>query len=239
MALSINELKKRAKEYVEMEIPARVLSVRFERQFTLFGETDVVLSVHTTNKKMPDWWVIAGSTPMNLYLKKRFVTADEAFSMHTGLMMRMQDHDFKSREKPPKGIGYDAFLCHASEDKETIVRPLAKWLKTKGFWVWYDEFSLTVGDSLRRSIDKGLRNSRYGIIILSKSFFKKKWPQYEMDGLTAREVSGKKVILPVWHDVDKKDVLRYSPPLADKVSIITKGRNIDEIGRELGKAMAN
>jgi hypothetical protein len=116
---------------------------------------------------------------------------------------------------------YDAFIAHASEDKEEIARPTANLLKGQELKIWYDEFTLRVGDSLRRSIDKGLTNSRFGIVILSPSFFNKEWPQRELDGLTAREVDGKKVILPIWHKVTYKDVVGYSPTLADRVAAKT------------------
>ena len=72
---------------------------------------------------------------------------------------------------------YDAFICHASKDKDDFVHPLAEKLKARGLKVWYDEYSLKIGDSLRQSIDKGLANSRYGIAILSPTFFKKNWPK--------------------------------------------------------------
>jgi hypothetical protein len=85
---------------------------------------------------------------------------------------------------------YDAFISHATEDKEEIVRALAELLQENGFSIWYDEFQLRVGDSLRRSIDKGLANSRFGIVILSPHFFAKNWPQYELDGLIAKEILG-------------------------------------------------
>jgi hypothetical protein len=48
------------------------------------------------------------------------------------------------------------FISHASEDKEDFVRPLAETLQQLGVKVWYDEFTLKVGDSLRRKIDSGL-----------------------------------------------------------------------------------
>ncbi len=57
---------------------------------------------------------------------------------------------------------YDLFISHASEDKEEFVRPLAETLENMGVKVWYDEFTLKVGDSLRRSIDNGLVKSKYG-----------------------------------------------------------------------------
>ena len=69
-----------------------------------------------------------------------------------------------------------------------MARPLAEALRQQRVEVWYDEFSLRVGDSIRRAIDRGLAQSRFGIVILSKAFFAKEWPQYELDGLTEREV---------------------------------------------------
>jgi hypothetical protein len=106
-------------------------------------------------------------------------------------------------------------------------------LRKMGFYIWYDEFALRIGDSLRQSIDKGLVNSNYGIVILSKSFFAKNWPQYELNGLTAKEIDGKKVILPVWHEVSKADILKYSPPLADKIAADTSRQTIREISKEI------
>ena len=118
---------------------------------------------------------------------------------------------------------WDVFICHASEDKDSFVRPLAVEL-TKTIRVWYDEFTLTVGDSLRRKIDEGLAKSRYGIVVLSKAFFAKNWPQAELDGLVSREMAGThiKVILPVWHQVARDDVLKFSPILADRLAAESK-----------------
>ena len=82
-----------------------------------------------------------------------------------------------------------------------------------------DEFTLRIGDSLRRSIDKGLAKSRYGIVVLSHAFFAEEWPQKELDGLVVRERNGQEVILPIWLDVSVEDVARYSLPLADRVAV--------------------
>jgi len=117
---------------------------------------------------------------------------------------------------------WDVFISHASEDKEAIARPLADALTSKALKVWYDEFSLAIGDSLRQSIDRGLSYSRYGVVILSPRFFEKHWPQQELNGLATKEVGGKKVILPVWHEVDFEEVRQYSPTLADKYAVSSK-----------------
>jgi hypothetical protein len=134
----------------------------------------------------------------------------------------------------------DVFISHASEDKDVIARPIAEELLRRGHSIWFDEFELTLGDSLRRSIDRGLAESRFGLVILSPSFFAKKWPQRELDGLTTREIEGPtKVILPVWHEVDHAYVAKFSPTLADKLaaqSTVGLPVIVHEIERALAKA---
>ncbi len=128
---------------------------------------------------------------------------------------------------------YDVFISHASEDKDDVARPLAETLQVGGLSVWYDEFSLRMGDSLRRSIDRGVAGSRFGVVILSPNFFRKDWPQYELDGLVTRAVSNEQEILPVWHDVTKQEVISYSPSLADKIARSTATHTIEEIAQEI------
>jgi hypothetical protein len=151
-------------------------------------------------------------------------------------MQRLQIHEL-SHSRPLPRIEelrqHDLFISHASEDKEDFVRPLAETLTALGLSVWYDEFQLRVGDSLRRSIDRGLSNSRYGVVVLSSSFFAKNWPQYEIDGMVAREMNGVKVILPIWHKVSKSEVIAYSPSLADKVALNSSLLSIEEIAKHL------
>jgi hypothetical protein len=132
---------------------------------------------------------------------------------------------------------FDVFISHASEDKDDLVRPLAAALQQNRVEVWYDEFSLRAGDSLRRSIDIGLSKCRYGVVVLSRNFFRKNWPQWELDGLVQRQNSeGRQLILPVWHGVTRADVLEYSPSLADKVAVESK-QGLDHVVNELLKVL--
>ena len=132
---------------------------------------------------------------------------------------------------------YDLFISHASEDKEEFVRPLAETLENLGVKVWYDEFTLKVGDSLRKNIDHGLINSRFGTVILSSSFCSKNWTQYELDSMVAREMDGHKMILPIWHKVTKNEVMNFSPALADKVALNTSISSIEEIAGKLAEVI--
>lgn len=128
---------------------------------------------------------------------------------------------------------FDAFISHAWEDKDDFVRELAERLQEKRIEVWYDEFSLKAGDSLRRSIDHGLTKSRFGIVILSKNFFNKQWTNWELDGLVQRQNSSNdNLIIPIWHKIEKKDIIEYSPSLADKVAIKSE-RGIDYVIKQV------
>lgn len=132
---------------------------------------------------------------------------------------------------------YDVFISHASEDKNEIVRPLALALQNKELKVWYDEFELKIGDSLRQKIDKGLANSRFGIVVLSKNFIKKGWTNYELDGIITKSINGQQVVLPIWHEITKQEVIDYSPSLADKVARNTAIYTVDEIAEEIAEVI--
>ena len=79
----------------------------------------------------------------------------------------------------------------------------------------------------------GIARSRFGIVVLSHAFFDKSWPQYELDGLVTMAVSGQQVILPLWHEISKDEVLRQSPSLADKVALRTSDYSVAEIADEI------
>jgi Domain of unknown function (DUF1883)/TIR domain len=128
---------------------------------------------------------------------------------------------------------FDVFVSHASEDKNEVVRPLATALQHAGLSVWYDEFELRIGDSLRRKIDKGLAGSQFGIVVLSHAFFGRGWPEYELDGLVTRAVSGEQILLPVWHNISKREVIEYSPSLADRLARSTATHTVEEIAAEI------
>ena len=135
-------------------------------------------------------------------------------------------------------MGWDVFICHASEDKQDVVEPLAAELKSRGVEVWLDKYVLRIGDSLLEKIDDGLSNSRYGIVVLSPSFFHKDWPRKELDGLVQKEIAGKKVVLPVWHNIKRNDIVKYSPILAGKLAETTE-KGINFLTEELMLAMSD
>ena len=132
----------------------------------------------------------------------------------------------------PPSVRYDVFISHASEDTDSFVRGLAAELTRLGLRVWFDEWTLRLGDSLRAKIDEGLRASSYGVVVLSPNFFTKNWPQAELDALFAIEMSGKKVVLPVRHGLTHHELLTRSPILGGLLAT-DSAKGIQAVAKEI------
>jgi hypothetical protein len=166
-----------------------------------------------------DTWPSAVVEAMRGKVKRYHQLADEFSVPPAAILDELWSEYGTLRSESSREGSWDAFVSHASEDKATFVRPLVEALQAENLSIWHDEFTLTMGDSLRRSIDRGLARSRFGVVVLSQHFFAKEWPQKELDGLVGREVNGRKVVLPVWHGIDAEGVRRFSPMLADRVAV--------------------
>jgi retron-type reverse transcriptase len=115
----------------------------------------------------------------------------------------------------------DLFISHASEDKADFVRPLVQALIKEGVTVWYDEIDLTIGDGLAKKINEGLVKARYGVVVLSPSFFniKKTWPNREVDAMFAMEDADLRPrVLPIWYKINQSGVAAVNPILAGKIA---------------------
>jgi hypothetical protein len=133
----------------------------------------------------------------------------------------------------------DVFISHAHEDKKEVAGPLAKALRKERLKVWYDDYSLRLGDSLEGAIEKGLKTCRFGVVVLSPAFFLKEWPRRELEALLGREApGGGKVVLPVWHNVTHAEVRSYSPIVAGLKAELTI-RGIRVVVRSILKRVAS
>lgn len=114
----------------------------------------------------------------------------------------------------------DVFICHDSQDKVEFVEPLVNELKTLNLKVWYDNESMSLGDSLQDSIEDGLSKSKFGVVIVSHNFINNtKWTRRELRTFLSRELQvGKKVILPIRLNVTPEEVSNYHSELGDKIS---------------------
>ena len=135
----------------------------------------------------------------------------------------------RNKWEKPRG-----FISHDSRDKEAIAEPLAVQMSQIMCPVWYDQFALKVGDSLRESIEKGLKECRKCILVLTPNFLKNGgWTKLEYDSIFTREiVEQRRVILPVWDQVTADDVYQYSPILADRVAAQWSD-GVEEVARKL------
>lgn len=158
--------------------------------------------VYTPNLTSPQQW-------LNLAAQMR----------ENGLQLLVRDGEYAAtREKYERPL---AFISHDSRDKDPFVRELANKLASMLCPVWYDEFNLQPGDSLRENIERGLKTCPKCIIVLSKNFFSNPgWTKREFDTIYTREIlEGKRYLIPIWLDVGKQDVFDYSPILLDTLGI--------------------
>lgn len=129
---------------------------------------------------------------------------------------------------------WDAFISHASEDKPGFVEPLAKRLEDFGLKVWYDNFELSVGDSIPEKIERGLASSDYGIVVLSEAFFNKDWTKEELNSLIQRDVSEpQKVILPVCYDIRPDTVREHHTMLGQRYLVQGTDSSVEEVAEKV------
>lgn len=134
-----------------------------------------------------------------------------------------------------------AFISHDSRDKKNVAEPIAIGLQKHLCPVWYDEYSLKVGDKLRESIEKGIKEVRKCVLILSRNFLNNEgWTKAEFNSIFARElIETSIVILPVWVDVDKKEIYEYCPSLVERFALkwSNEENNQNDVIRNLLKAI--
>jgi TIR domain-containing protein len=142
----------------------------------------------------------------------------------------MADENADPSRKP-----YDAFISYAGEDR-SFAGKLAEVLRDRTLRVWYDRFILKVGDPLLATIDAGLKDSTYGILIVSHAYLSKPWPQYELDVLMRQYIETDKRILPVWHGISKAGLDDAYPGLSGIYAADSK-LGLDVVADELMRVL--
>lgn len=157
-------------------------------------------------------------------------------SKELGQSVKLREQFYaEGRNKFEKPLG---FISHDSRDKLEIAGPLAMQLQKFMCPVWFDEYSLKVGQSLRGQIEKGLKECKKCILILTPNYLSNEgWGKKEFDSIFTRELIEKEnVVLPVWHKVSAKDIYEYSPSLADRVAL-NWNAGVEEVARKLKHAI--
>ena len=120
----------------------------------------------------------------------------------------------------------DVFICHASEEKTGVVRPLVEAFQKEGITCWVDEGEIQWGDSITQKVNEGLRISRFVIVVLSEAFIGKNWPERELYAVLNIEAStGVVKVLPllVGDALARERILRSYPLLNDKYYQVWEG----------------
>jgi len=169
-----------------------------------------------------------GSSPQQ-YSKYVASAESEAVLMKGRIDNSITIHMLEQKTVPAKhhdvSSQWDVFICHASEDK-AYVETLAHKLTEAGVRVWFDRTAIDWGNDLRTTIDHGLKNCTYGIVVFSKAFLaKKKWTEYELSSLFALEEPGRTRILPIWHGISEAEMREYSPGFSLRLAKVSTTRD--------------
>jgi len=127
---------------------------------------------------------------------------------------------------------WEVFICHASEDKEDVARPLYGHLTEGGIPCWIDEVEIGWGESIVAKIQEGLSRARYVLVVLSAQLLKKSWAQKELrTALTLEIESNRNIVLPLIVG-DPQSVLASAPFLREKRYLVWGG-DLIRVEREL------
>ncbi|MFZ7120080.1 MAG: toll/interleukin-1 receptor domain-containing protein [Eubacteriaceae bacterium] len=176
----------------------------------------------------------------NIYIFCNNITVDKKeiidFYKQRKIKVIFRDNFYRNRIKD-RNIP-DIFICHDSRDKDSFVKPLYNILIKKFINVWYDEYSLDPGDSLTERIEKGIQSCRVCILVLSKNLLEnKKWAKNELQALKTRQiVTDENIIIPIWLDIEEKQIASISYWLLDKVAIKSE-EGLDTIANKIKRIL--
>lgn len=128
----------------------------------------------------------------------------------------------------------DVFLCHAWDDRKDAAKELYDMLKTKGVTVWFSEKDVPLGAPLLREIDKGLANSRMGIVLVTPSFLKR----IKGEGIADKELSAllaRDLLVPIVHNTTFEDLREVSPLLGSRSGLSTIEESMEDVAAKIAE----
>lgn len=170
---------------------------------------------------------LSGMNRLRIYLDVQLNSVDaihlETQAKLNGVFLTLIDQTrmelIRERSKAKFFISYD------HRDRETIAEPLARSISAEIGSVWFDKFALRPGDDIRVSIEKGLQESERCLLIVTAHLLdNNSWAREELSAFFSRQVAEKRpILIPVWFDVTEAEVRRWSPFLASKFAVVSKG----------------
>lgn len=131
----------------------------------------------------------------------------------------------------------DVFLCHAWDDRQGVARELHDLLESIGVSVWFSEKDVGLGTPLLRAIDKGLANSRVGIVLVTPALLRR-IPQ---EGIAEKELSAllaRDQLVPVVHQTTYEALRGVSPLLGSRSGLSTAEEPMKDVAAKIAELVA-
>jgi predicted nucleotide-binding protein len=128
----------------------------------------------------------------------------------------------------------DVFLCHAWDDRKTSAKELHDRLEDLGVSVWFSEKDVGLGVPLLRAIDKGLANSRVGIVLVTPAMLKR----LPAEGIADKELAAllrRERLVPVVHETTYEALEDVSPLLASRSGLSTADEAMSVVAARLAE----
>lgn len=131
----------------------------------------------------------------------------------------------------------DVFLCHAWDDRQDSAKELHDLLEARGVRVWFSEKDLGLGVPMMRAIDKGLINSRVGIVLVTPAMLKR----LPAEGVADKELSAllrRERLVPVVHGTTYEQLEQVSLLLASRAGLSTAEESLADIATKIAELVA-
>lgn len=131
----------------------------------------------------------------------------------------------------------DVFLCHAWDDRQRAAKELHDLLESGGVRVWFSEKDVGLGVPLLRSIDKGLANSRMGVVLVTPALLRR----LPAEGIADKELSAllaRERLVPVVHETTYEALREVSPLLASRTGLSTAEDSMENVAAKLAELVS-
>lgn len=131
----------------------------------------------------------------------------------------------------------DVFLCHAWDDRQGVAKDLHDLLESRGVRVWFSEKDLGLGVPMMRAIDKGLVNSRVGIVLVTPAMLRR----LPAEGVADKELSAllrRERLVPVVHETTYEELEKVSILLASRAGLSTAEESMAEVAAKIAELVA-
>jgi hypothetical protein len=131
----------------------------------------------------------------------------------------------------------DVFLCHAWDDRQGSAKELHDLLEARGVRVWFSEKDLGLGVPMMRAIDKGLINSRVGIVLVTPAMLRR----LPAEGVADKELSAllrRERLVPVVHGTTYEELERVSLLLASRAGLNTDEESMADVATKIAELVA-